>query len=213
MSKRDYYEILGVSRDVGEQELKSAYRKLALKYHPDRNPNDQTAEERFKEAAEAYAILADPDKRARYDKFGHAGVGGSGTAGFDPSTFADFNDIFGNLGDMFGFGDIFGSGRRRRGPRRGSDLRYDLPISLEDAAAGTEATLQVPREEPCDQCAGSGLRDRLETRDLPAMPRSRSGALPAGLPHGCAPLRRLPRSRHVHSQSLRRVPRTGQGVA
>ncbi len=155
MSRRDYYEVLGVSRDVGEQELKSAYRKLALKYHPDRNPNDRTAEERFKEAAEAYAVLADPDKRARYDKFGHAGVGG-GTAGFDPSTFRDFNDIFGNLGDMFGFGDIFGSGRRRRGPRRGADLRYDLPISLEDAAAGTEATLQVPREEPCDQCAGSG---------------------------------------------------------
>ena len=156
MSKRDYYEVLGVSRDVGEQELKSAYRKLALKYHPDRNPNDQAAEERFKEAAEAYAVLADSDKRARYDKFGHAGVGGSGAAGFDPSTFADFNDIFGNLGDMFGFGDVFGAGRRRRGPRRGADLRYDLPISLEDAESGTEATLQIPREEPCDRCAGSG---------------------------------------------------------
>ena len=155
MSKRDYYEVLGVPRDVGEQELKSAYRKLALKYHPDRNPNDRTAEERFKEAAEAYGVLADPDKRARYDKFGHAGLGG-GTPGFDPTTFADFNDIFGNLGDMFGFGDIFGTGRRRRGPRRGADLRYDLPIALENAAAGTEATLQVPREEPCDRCAGSG---------------------------------------------------------
>lgn len=156
MSKRDYYEVLGVSRGAGEQDLKSAYRKLALKYHPDRNPGDRTAEERFKEAAEAYGVLADPDKRARYDKFGHAGVGGGGTPGFDPSTFADFNDIFGNLGDILGFGDVFGSGRRRRGPRRGADLRYDLPISLEDAAAGTEATLQVPREEPCDGCAGSG---------------------------------------------------------
>lgn len=156
MSKRDYYEVLGVSRDVGEQELKSTYRKLALKYHPDRNPNDRTAEERFKEAAEAYAVLADSEKRARYDKFGHAGVGGGGTPGFDPSTFADFNDIFGNLGDMFGFGDIFGAGRRRRGPRRGADLRYDLPISLEDTESGTEATLQIPREEPCDECAGSG---------------------------------------------------------
>ena len=155
MSRRDYYEVLGVPRDVGEQELKSAYRKLALKYHPDRNPDDRTAEERFKQAAEAYAVLADPEKRARYDKFGHAGVGG-GTAGFDPSTFADFNDIVGNLGDIFGIGDIFGSGRRRRGPQRGADLRYDLPISLEDAGAGTEATLQVPREEPCDPCAGSG---------------------------------------------------------
>ena len=156
MSKRDYYEVLGVPRSVGEQELKSAYRKLALKYHPDRNPNDRTAEERFKEAAEAYGVLADSDKRARYDKFGHAGVAGAGSPGFDPATFRDFNDIFGNLGDIFGFGDIFGSGRQRRGPRRGADLRYDLPIALEDAAAGTEATLQVPREEPCDHCAGSG---------------------------------------------------------
>ena len=120
MSKRDYYEVLGVPRSVGEQELKSAYRKLALKYHPDRNPDDRTAEERFKEAAEAYGVLADPDKRARYDKFGHAGVAGAGSPGFDPATFRDFNDIFGNLGDMFGFGDIFGSGRQRRGPRRGN---------------------------------------------------------------------------------------------
>ena len=153
MSKRDYYDVLGVSRDVDDQELKSTYRKLALKYHPDRNPGDKTAEERFKEAAEAYAVLADADKRARYNQFGHAGVSGAGASqGFDSTIFADFNDIVGGLGDMFGFG----GGRRRGGPTRGTDLRYDLDISLEDAAAGTEATLQIPREESCDACGGSG---------------------------------------------------------
>ena len=157
MNKRDYYDVLGVSRDVDSQELKSAYRKLALKYHPDRNPSDKAAEERFKEAAEAYAVLADADKRARYNQFGHAGVSGAGASqGFDPTIFADFNDIFGGLGDMFGFGDIFGDGRRQGGPTQGADLRYDLEISLEDAAKGTEATLQIPREESCERCGGSG---------------------------------------------------------
>ena len=120
MSKRDYYEALGVSRDVDSQELKSAYRKLALKYHPDRNPGDKTAEEHFKEAAEAYAVLADTDKRARYNQFGHAGVSGAGASqGFDPTIFADFNDIFGGLGDRFGFGDLFGGGRRQGGTDTG----------------------------------------------------------------------------------------------
>ena len=157
MSKRDFYEVLGVARDVDDQGLKRAYRQLALKYHPDRNPNDKRAEERFKEAAEAYAVLADADKRARYDRFGHAGVGaGGGSAGFDPATFADFNDIFGGLGDMFGFGDIFGGGGRRDGPVRGGHLRYDLRISLEDVDSGTDATLQIPRDETCDDCRGSG---------------------------------------------------------
>ena len=151
MSTRDYYDVLGVPRDVDETQLKSVYRKLALKYHPDRNPGDQAAEERFKEAAEAYGVLADADKRARYDQFGHAAVGGaSGSAGIDPTIFADFNDIFG------GIGDLFGGGRRRSGPQRGSDLRYDLEIAFEEAANGTETTLQIPRAEPCGACAGSG---------------------------------------------------------
>ena len=157
MSKRDYYEVLGVSRDVGEQELKSAYRKLALKYHPDRNPNDRTAEERFKEAAEAYGVLADPDKRARYDKFGHAGLGG-GSPGFDPSTFADLgfgNDILRHLSDVFGLGDLLGSSRPWD-PLKGAPRQYHLEISLEDVESGTEVTLQIPRTETCDQCAGSG---------------------------------------------------------
>lgn len=151
MSKRDYYDVLGVSRTADEQEIKSAYRKLALKSHPDRNPGDHAAEEQFKEAAEAYAVLADRHKRSLYDQFGHAGLGAStGGAGVDPTIFADFSDILGGLGDLFG------GGRRRAGPQRGADLRYDLDIAFDEAAHGTETTLQLPREEPCDACHGSG---------------------------------------------------------
>ncbi|MGE5244528.1 MAG: molecular chaperone DnaJ [Betaproteobacteria bacterium] len=158
MSRRDYYEVLGVERTATDVEIKSAYRKLALKYHPDRNPGDHTAEEKFKECAEAYAILADADKRAAYDRFGHAGVSsaaGAG-AGFDPTIFADFSDILGGLGDIFGFGDLFGGGRRRGGPQRGADLRYDLEISFEEAARGAETSIQIPRSETCEACQGSG---------------------------------------------------------
>ncbi|MCG6921799.1 MAG: molecular chaperone DnaJ [Acidobacteria bacterium] len=148
--KRDYYEVLGLPRNASEQEVKSAYRKLALKHHPDRNPGDQRAEELFKEAAEAYGVLGDPEKRRRYDAYGHAGLGGAGGAGFDPTIFADFSDI---LGDFFGFGDLFG---RRRGPRRGADLRYNLEISFEEAAFGTETQIRIPRAETCGDCSGSG---------------------------------------------------------
>ena len=157
VGKRDYYEVLGVDRQATEQQIKSAYRKLALKHHPDRNPGDAAAEEQFKEAAEAYAILADAEKRGLYDRFGHAGVSGAGAgAGFDPTIFADFSDIFGGLGDAFGFGDIFGARRRRGGPQRGSDLRYDLEITFDESAAGTDTTIQIPREETCETCTGSG---------------------------------------------------------
>ena len=156
MSKRDYYEVLGVARTATEVEIKSAYRKLALKFHPDRNPGDKTAEESFKEAAEAYSILADTDKRHMYDRFGHAGLGGAATGGFDPTVFTGFEDILGGLGDIFGFGDVFGGGRRRGGPQRGADLRYDLEIAFEEAAKGTEASIQVPRQETCETCGGSG---------------------------------------------------------
>jgi molecular chaperone DnaJ len=155
VSKRDYYEVLGVPRTAGDQEIKSAYRKLALKHHPDRNPGDKAAEDKFKEAAEAYAVLADADKRATYDRFGHAGLGQATAQGFDPSVFSDFGDILGGLGDIFGFGDVFG-GRGRRGPRRGADLRYDLEISFEESAKGAETTLKIPREETCETCRGSG---------------------------------------------------------
>ncbi len=153
MTKRDYYEILGVSRDASEQELKSAYRKLALKYHPDRNPNDREAEEKFKEAAEAYSVLSDAQKRAAYDRFGHQGLQGGVAPDFDATTFADFADI---LGDFFGFGDVFGSARRRNRPQRGEDLRYDLEISFEDSLRGATVDIQVPRMETCSRCHGTG---------------------------------------------------------
>jgi molecular chaperone DnaJ len=156
VSKRDYYEVLGVERESTEQQIKSAYRKLALKHHPDRNPGNNEAEDRFKEAAEAYAVLADREKRSLYDRFGHAGVSGSSSGGIDPTIFADFGDIFAGLGDAFGFGDIFGARRRRGGPQRGSDLRYDLEISFDESAKGAETTIQIPREESCETCKGSG---------------------------------------------------------
>jgi molecular chaperone DnaJ len=157
VTKRDFYEVLGVERTATEAQIKSAYRKLALKYHPDRNPGDHKAEESFKEAAEAYAILADGEKRSLYDRFGHAGVAGAGgAAGVDPTIFADFSDIFAGLGDVFGFGDIFGTRRRRGGPQRGADLRYDLEITFEESASGSETTIQIPREETCETCSGSG---------------------------------------------------------
>jgi molecular chaperone DnaJ len=158
VSKRDYYDVLGVARGVAETDLKSAYRKLAMKYHPDRNPGDKAAEEKFKEAAEAYAVLADPEKRSLYDRYGHQAVSsaaGAG-AGFDPSIFADFGGDFADiLGSMFGFGDLFG-GRRRGGPQRGADLRYDLEITFLESANGTETGIQIPRQETCESCNGSG---------------------------------------------------------
>lgn len=156
MSKRDYYEILGVGRTATDVELKSAYRKLAMKYHPDRNPGDDAAEETFKEGAEAYAVLADTDKRSLYDRFGHQGVNAAGGGGFDPTVFSGFEDILGGLGDIFGFGDLFGGGRRRGGPQRGADLRYDLEITFEEAARGAETAVQIPRQENCETCHGSG---------------------------------------------------------
>jgi molecular chaperone DnaJ len=154
VAKRDYYEVLSVSRDCDDATLKSAYRKLALQYHPDRNPNNHEAEEKFKEAAEAYAILSDPQKRAAYDRYGHQGVAGAGTPGFDESTFADFGDI---LGDLFGLGDIFGRrGGGGRRAQRGEDIRYDLEISFEDSMRGLAADLQIPRMEACSRCQGTG---------------------------------------------------------
>src|ERR1043166_3728122 len=158
-SKRDYYEVLGVSRGASETEIKSAYRKLAVRYHPDKNPGDHEAEERFKEAAEAYSVLSDAEQRARYDHFGHAGVSSSagGAAGWGAQGFGGIEDI---LGDLFGFGDVFGgragAGARRSAAQRGADLRYDLEMTLEEAAAGMTAQLRIPRLETCEDCKGSG---------------------------------------------------------
>ncbi len=155
-SGRDYYEVLGVGRSASQQEIKRAYRKLAVKYHPDKNPDDNTAEEAFKEASEAYGVLGDPEKRSVYDQFGHAGLKGGPQVNQD--IFREFSDIFGGniFEDLFGFGDIFGTRSRRRGPRRGSDLRYDLQISFEEAVNGTETRVRIPRVEICSQCGGSG---------------------------------------------------------
>lgn len=164
MSKRDYYEILGVGKDASEAEMKKAYRKLAMKYHPDRNKGDASAEEKFKEAAEAYEVLRDPQKKARYDQFGHAGVNGQG--GFGGGVEFDVEDIFSRFGDIFGGGffgeDIFGGGRSRsRGGRRqpgtpGSDMKIRMPLTLEEIAFGTEKTLKIKKQITCATCDGSG---------------------------------------------------------
>lgn len=153
--KRDYYEILGVQRAASDQEIKSAYRKLALQHHPDRNPNKPDAEEKFKEASEAYAVLADSEKRGMYDRFGHAGLGGSGGGGGFDASVQDFNDIF---GEFFGFSDIFGGGggRRRTRAQRGADLREDITIEFEEAAFGTETKVTYRRHESCESCGGLG---------------------------------------------------------
>jgi molecular chaperone DnaJ len=156
-NKRDYYEVLGVSKEATESDIKKAYRGVAKKYHPDRNRGDKHAEEVFKEASEAYAVLADSDKRARYDRFGHQGVGGfgEGFGGFNSEVFADLEDV---LGSFFGF-DLFGGGRRRRGgAQRGADLRYDLEIEFIEAARGIEKELEIPRLEMCGECRGTGSR-------------------------------------------------------
>jgi len=154
-TKRDYYEVLGVARVATDVEIKSAYRKLAMTYHPDRNPNNPEAEDKFKEITEAYAILADGEKRTLYDRFGHAGLGSAGgPAGFDPAIFQDFGDIF---GDIFGFGDMFGQGGRRRSrAQRGADLREDLHLEFEEAVFGVDKQVNVRRHETCDACRGTG---------------------------------------------------------
>jgi len=152
--KRDYYEVLGITRNASLDDIKKAYRKMALKFHPDKNREDPHAEEKFKEAAEAYGVLSDEEKRARYDRHGHDGMGGMG--GFDPSQFADFGDI---LGDLFGFGDFFGASRRRSTrPARGNDLRFDVNLSFQDAVFGKEISINVPRVITCTECSGSGAK-------------------------------------------------------
>jgi molecular chaperone DnaJ len=168
MIQRDYYEILSVERDADDAALKSAYRKLALMYHPDRNPNNPDADEKFKEASQAYAVLSDQEKRSRYDRFGHAGVGGSagGSPGFDASGFADLSELFGGL---FGFaaGGGFGGGGAP-GPVAGSDLVYRMEISFRDAAFGVEAPITISRLERCESCEGSGAERGTKPKTCPA---------------------------------------------
>lgn len=154
-AKRDYYEVLGIDRQASPQEVKKAYRRLAVQFHPDKNPDDPAAEDSFKEAAEAYSILSDEEKRAVYDRYGHEGLRGGPQVNAD--IFREFSDIFGG-GSIFDdlFGDFFGGGRRRQ--RRGADLRYDLEITFEEAVNGTETRILVPRNELCETCDGSGAK-------------------------------------------------------
>jgi molecular chaperone DnaJ len=157
MAKRDYYEILGVAKNASDAEIKTSYRRLAMKYHPDRNPGDKSAEEKFKEAKEAYEVLSDNQKRAAYDRFGHAGV--EAAAGAGPGGFGGFQG-FGGFSDIFGdiFGDVFSGGRGRARPQRGADLGYDLAVDLEDAVHGTTISIRVPTWVKCDECDGTGAK-------------------------------------------------------
>lgn len=163
MSKRDYYEILGVGKSASSDEIKKAYRKVAMQYHPDRNPGDKSAEERFKEAAEAYEILSDTDKKSQYDRYGHAGVSGNGR-GFGGGGM-NMEDIFSQFGDIFGedlFGNFFGGGRGRSRSRgvRGSNLRVKIKLTYEEVAKGVTKNIKVKKHVSCSTCGGSGARDK-----------------------------------------------------
>ena len=169
-TKRDYYEVLGVNKSADATELKKAYRKLAMKYHPDKNPGDKEAEEKFKEINEAYEVLSDETKRRNYDQFGHEGVNGQGfggAGGFGGQGFGGFDDIFGDIfGDMFGGG--FGGGRqRRRGPERGADIRQRVTISFEEAAFGKKIQVKINRSEECNECHGSGAKAGTSKKTCP----------------------------------------------
>ncbi|HYF30303.1 MAG TPA: molecular chaperone DnaJ [Chitinophagaceae bacterium] len=165
MAKRDYYEVLGIAKGASQDEIKKAYRKVAMQYHPDRNPGDKSAEEKFKEAAEAYEILSDADKRSQYDRFGHAGVSGNGR-GYGGGNM-NMEDIFSQFGDIFGediFGSFFGGGGRQRGQRtrgvRGSTLRIKLKMNFEEIAKGVTKSIKVKKYVPCNTCSGSGAKDK-----------------------------------------------------
>jgi len=174
MSKRDYYEILGVSKNATEAELKKAYRQMAIKYHPDKNPDDKASEEKFKEAAEAYEVLSNPEKRQRYDQFGHAGVGGAAGGGYSGGGGMNMDDIFSQFGDIFGGGggfSGFGGSSRGRGRRvhKGSNLRVRVRLTLEDIASGVEKKIKVTKlvnaegvtTKTCPQCHGAGQVTRI----------------------------------------------------
>jgi molecular chaperone DnaJ len=177
MTKRDYYEILGVSKNASAEEIKKAYRKVAMQYHPDRNPGDKSAEEKFKEAAEAYEVLCDADKKAQYDRFGHAGLSGNGRGGFGGSGGVNMEDIFSQFGDIFGddiFGSFFGGGGRgssRGGSRsrgvRGSNLRIKLKLTYEEIAKGVSRSVKVKKYILCNTCGGSGAKDRGSVQTCP----------------------------------------------
>ena len=165
MAKQDYYELLGVPRDASNDDIKRAYRKLALKYHPDRNPGDKEAEQKFRDASEAYAVLSDKQKRAQYDQFGHTAEEMGGQGGFDFGNFGGFSDVFGDI-----FSDFFGGATRGRGGRamqRGADLQYNMEISFEEAAFGHSTEISIPRLETCGQCGGLGAKSSKDVEVCP----------------------------------------------
>lgn len=209
-NKRDYYEVLGVERQASEQAIKSAYRKLALQYHPDRNPdNTQASEEKFKELTEAYSVLADSEKRAAYDQFGLAGVrssGGGWNADFNASIFSDFEDIF---GEFFGFGGFGRQPGRRRRPARGADLQYNLEISLEEAARGLETKIKIPRTDNCPVCRGTGSKPGSEPATC-HLRRARPDSTTTEHLHRVAHLPALPGHGSGHPRGLCGLP--GQGA-
>ena len=168
MEKKDYYEVLGISKDASEQEIKKAYRKMAMKYHPDKNQGNKESEEQFKEVNEAYEVLSDPQKRRTYDQFGHAGFsgGGFGQGGFSGGQgFGGFEDMFGDIfGDMFGGGS---RGSRKNGPRKGADMRLRMELKFEEAAFGVEREISIQREEECDTCHGSGAKPGTNSNTCP----------------------------------------------
>ena len=170
-TKRDYYDVLGVDKSADATAIKKAYRKLAMKYHPDKNPGDKGAEEKFKEINEAYEVLSDETKRRNYDQFGHEGVNGQGfggAGGFGGQGFGGFDDIFGDIfGDMFGGGFSGGSRQRRRGPERGADIKQRVNISFEEAAFGKKVQVKINRSEECDQCHGSGAKPGTSKKTCP----------------------------------------------
>ena len=167
MAKKDYYEVLGVKRDASDEDIKKAYRKLAMKFHPDRNPDNKDAEGKFKEAKEAYEVLSDKEKRGTYDAYGHAGVDARAGMGAGQQGFGGFSDAFGDI-----FGEIFGGAAGARGGRssgyRGADLRYNLEITLEQAARGTETKIRIPTLEECETCKGSGAKPGTSAKTCPA---------------------------------------------
>ena len=217
MAKRDYYEVLGVTRTCTEVELKAAFRKLAMQHHPDRNPGDADCEHKFKELNEAYDVLKDGDKRAAYDRFGHAAFEQGGMGGGAHGFGADFASTFSDI-----FEDLFGMGGGRRGGRgagreRGSDLRYNMEISLEEAFAGKTAQIRIPTSVTCEACSGSGAKAGTQAEDLRDLRRRRQDPACAGLLHARAHLPGLPGPRPGDRRSLpvlrRRRPRHARAHA
>ena len=205
--KRDYYEVLGVHRNASETEIKKAFRKLAIQHHPDKNQGDKTSEDKFKEVTEAYEVLSDAQKRAQYDQFGHAGVSGAGFGGGGFGAGTPFGDIFSDI-----FGDIFGggAGRGRAQGRRGDDLLYNMEISFEEAAFGTEQKIEVPFAKRCVTCNGSGSKPGTEPKVCPACRGAGQVRYQQGFFQRQQDLRPMQRRRQGGGQSLPRLPRKGK---